>query len=109
MVEKYYIEDNANKVITAVTGNAQIVVINNNEFTWSYVDAGAKYTLTGNVLCYDNDTSVLFAEITTPNTYIPIIDGKSDYVFIDMPNTPYTANSNKMLPVFLLILLFSQL
>lgn len=111
MVEDYFVKETAGQSIIAQTGNAQIVKIDNNgDFTWSYVDAGTQYKLTGYTRCYDNDTSVLFAQTTTKDIYIPIIDGKTEFVYGSMPETAYTASTNKsVLPIVLMLLLFSQL
>lgn len=111
MVEDFYVKETAGQSIIAKTGNAQIVTIDSNgEFTWSYVDAGTQYKLTGYTRCYDNDTSVLYAQTTTKNVYIPIIDGKTEFVYGSMPETAYTASTNKsILPIVLILLLFSQL
>ena len=111
MVEDYFVKETAGQSIIAQTGNAQIVMIDNKgDFTWSYVDAGTQYKLTGYTRCYDNDTSVLYAQTTTKDIYIPIIDGKTEFVYGSMPETAYTASTQKsILPVVLMLLLFSQL
>lgn len=111
MVEDYYVKETAGQSIVAKNGNAQIVMIDSSgEFIWTYVEAGTQYKLTGYTRCYDNDTSVLYAQTTTKDIYIPIIDGKTEFVYGSMPDTAYTASTNKsILPVVLILLLFSQL
>ena len=111
MVEDYFVKETAGQSVIALTGNAQIVKIDNNcDFAWSYVDAGTQYKLTGYTRCYDNDTSVLYAQTTTKDIYIPIIDGKTEFVYGSMPDTAYTASTDKsILPIVLMLLLFSQL
>lgn len=106
MVENIFVEDIANRYVTAASDNAQITVIDNNEFVWSYVDTGTKYLLTGYILCFDNDTSVLFAQTTTKNVYIPIIDGKAEFTYSAKQSK--ASAGNIILPAILLILYLSN-